>query len=49
MLEHKVLRKIFGHKMDEVRDQWKRLHYEELNDFYSSTNIIRVIEPRRMR
>ena len=33
----------------EVRAEWKRLHNEELNDLYSSPNIIRVIKSRRMR
>ena len=29
--------------------KWRRLHNEELNDFYSSPNIVRVIKSRRMR
>ena len=28
---------------------WRKLHIEELNDLYSSPNIVRVIEYRRMR
>jgi hypothetical protein len=41
-----VLRKIFGPKRDEVTEEWRRLHNEELHDLYSQTNIIRVIESR---
>jgi len=29
--------------------EWRRLRNEELNDFYSSPNIVRVIKSRRMR
>jgi len=29
--------------------EWRRLHNEELNDFYSSPNILRVIKSRKMR
>jgi hypothetical protein len=48
VFENRVLRRIFGSKRDEVTRQWKRLHNEELNDLYSSPNIIRVIKWRRM-
>jgi hypothetical protein len=44
-----VLRRIFGRRRDEVTGDWRRLHNEELNDFYSSPNIVRVIKSRRMR
>ena len=29
--------------------KWRRLHNEELNDLYSSPNIVRVIKSRSMR
>ena len=43
------LRRIFGPRRDEVTGKWRRLHNEELNDFYSSPNIVREIKSRRMR
>ena len=49
VFENWVLRRIFGHKRDEVTGEWKKLHNEELNVLYSSPNIVRVIKSRRMR
>jgi hypothetical protein len=42
-----VLRRIFGSKRDELRGEW--IHHEELNDLYSSPNIFRVIQSRKIR
>jgi hypothetical protein len=44
-----VLRRIFGPKRGEVTGEWRKLHNEELNDLYSSPNIVWVIKSRRMR
>jgi hypothetical protein len=49
VFENRVLRRIFGPKRDEVKGKWMRLHNEELNDLYSSPNIIRVIKSRKKR
>jgi len=49
VFENRVLRRIFGARRDEVTGKWRRLHNEELNDLYSSPNIVRVIKSRRMR
>jgi hypothetical protein len=40
-----VLR-IFGPRRDEVTGEWRKIREEELNDLYSSPNIIRVTKSR---
>ena len=49
VFEKGVLRRIFGSKKDEVTGEWRKLHNEELNDMYCSSNIFRVIKWRRIR
>ena len=44
-----MMLRIFGPSRDEVTGEWSRLHNEELNDLYSSPNIVLVIKSRRMR
>jgi hypothetical protein len=49
VFENRALREIFGPKRDGVTMEWSKLHNEELNDLYSSPNIVRVIKSRSMR
>jgi len=48
VFENMVLRRIFVSRRDEVMVEWKRMHNEELNDLYSSPNIVQVIKSRRI-
>jgi hypothetical protein len=47
VFKNRVLR-IFGPKRDEVTRNWRKLHIEH-NDLYYTSNIFRVIKSRRMR
>ena len=44
-----MLRRIFGAKRGEVTGEWRKSHNEELNDLYSSPNIVWVVKSRIMR
>jgi hypothetical protein len=46
VFENRVLRRIFGPKRDEVTEEWRKLHNEELHNFYSSPDIIRQVKSR---
>ena len=48
MFKNRVLGRVFGSERDEVTE-WRKLHNEELRDFYSLPNIVRVVKLRRMR
>ena len=49
MFEYRVLKRIFGPKRDEVTGECGKIHNEEINDLYSSPNIVRVIKSKRMK
>jgi len=46
VFQNRALRTTFR---EEVAGVWRRLHNEELHNFYASPNIIRVIKSRRMK
>jgi hypothetical protein len=48
VFENRVLGRLFGHKMDEVIGEWRKLQNVELNDLYCSSIIFWVIKWRRM-
>ena len=49
VFENRVPRRIFWPRRDEVTWKWRKLHNEDLNDLYSSPNIILVIKSPIMR
>jgi hypothetical protein len=49
VFQNRVLGRIFGRKRDKVTGEWRKLHNEELNDLYSSHNIVQVIKLKIMR
>jgi hypothetical protein len=48
VFEKRMLRRIFGPKSEED-ESWRKLHSDEIHSLYSSQNIIRVIQSRKMR
>jgi len=45
----KVLSRMFESVRDEVTEEWKQLHNEELHNMYLSLDIVRVIKSRRLK
>ena len=39
----------FGPKREEATGEWRKLYTNELNDLFSSPNIVRLIKLKRMR
>jgi hypothetical protein len=44
VFESRVLRRIFGAKRDKVTRAWRKLFKGELNNLYSSPNIVWMIK-----
>jgi hypothetical protein len=49
VFENMVLRRTFGPKRDEITGGWRKLYNEELHNFNSLPNIIKIIKSKRMR
>jgi hypothetical protein len=49
VFEKSVLRRIFEPKRNEMTEDFRKLHNEELHNLYSSTNIIIKIKSRKTR
>jgi hypothetical protein len=49
VFEDRMLGRIFGPKRNEMTGGGRKLHNEEFHNLYSSQNVIRMIESRRMR
>jgi hypothetical protein len=47
--ENKVLRRIFGLKRDDVTGDYRTLHNVEIHELFSSPDIIRMNNSRRIR
>ena len=39
MSENRVLRRVFGPKRDEVTGEWRKLHNEELTEYFAGDKI----------
>ena len=46
VFENRAQGRIFDPKRDDVTREWRKLHYEELNDLYSSPNVTWVIKSK---
>jgi hypothetical protein len=49
VFENRVLRRIFGPKGEDITREFRKVPNEELNDLYSTPNIVRVIKSKRVR
>jgi hypothetical protein len=48
VLENMAARRILGPKKYEVTGEWGKLRNEELNDLYSSSNLIRLLKSKML-
>jgi hypothetical protein len=43
VFQRKAPRRMFGRKREEVKWEWREIYNENMNDLYSSPNILRVM------
>jgi hypothetical protein len=43
-----VLRRLFGHKREEIKGGWRKIQREEFHGSYPVTIVVRVTEYKRM-
>jgi len=46
VFENRVLRRLFGLERDEVTEEWRKRHNDNINDLYSLPNVVRLIKSR---
>jgi hypothetical protein len=49
VFENRVLKGIFGLKRDEMTGGCRKSHAEDIDNFYSSPNIVKIITSKKMR
>jgi len=49
VFENRVLMRIFETKKDEITEEWRKVHKEEVTNLYSSPNVVKVIRSRKIR
>jgi hypothetical protein len=47
VFENRMLTRIFGPERDEVTEEWRRLHNEELYDLYPPLNVIPSVQIKK--
>jgi len=48
VIKHKVLKKTFGQRREQIVAKWRQLHSKGLQDLYSTPHIFWVFRSRRM-
>jgi hypothetical protein len=49
VFENRVLRRIFAPNRDEVTGKWRKVHNEELHNFYSLPSVIKIVKLRKIK